>query len=195
MVKKKLVGASVLPMIAAIAWTGYAGGAQMKPKMVNSEGLTLVGMVFYGDPFNGGEGWSAENEIGRLWTRFVAKEELIKNRIGEAGYEVHIEPEEYKDTKNFYVFVGVEVEEADEVPHEMFVKVLPPTTYAVFTFKGEEIRSNWPESIYKEWLAASPYEEAHKYLVEYYDPRRFKGMDNPESELDVYVPVKQKGET
>jgi AraC family transcriptional regulator len=192
MIKKQLVGTWVLVTLVAVAWTQYAGGAEMKPKIVDNEGLNLIGMVFYGDPFKGGEGWSEENEIGKLWTRFIAKEELIENRVGEGGYEVHIEPEEYKNTRNFYVFVGVEIEEVTEVPHEMFVKVLPPTTYAVFTFKGEEIGSNWPESIYKEWLPGSPYKEAHKYLIEYYDGTRFKGMDNPESELDVYVPVKKK---
>jgi AraC family transcriptional regulator len=194
MAKMELVGVCLLVTFAALACTECAGGAEMKPKIIDSEGLNLVGMVFYGDPFKGAEGWSEENEIGKLWTRFIAKEELIKNSVGEGGYEVHIEPEEYKDTKNFYVFVGVEVEKIDEVPHEMFVKVLPPTTYAVFTLKGEEIRSNWPESIYKEWLPQSLYEEAHKYLIEYYDSTRFKGMDNPESELDIYVPVRERSQ-
>lgn len=161
----------------------------MEPKIIERGEITLVGMVFYGDPFKEAAGWSRENEIGKLWTRFVAKEELVRNRVGHGGYEVHIEPEEYEHTKNYYVFVGVEVEKVDALPLEMFVKVLPPSTYAVFTLKGKEITSNWGERIYKEWLPQSGYTEAHKFLIEYYDGARFKGMDNSESELDVYVPV------
>ena len=163
----------------------------MEPKIISKEEITLVGMVFYGDPFKDKGGWSAENEIGKLWKRFIAKAESVKNAIGHGAYEVHIEPEEYKETKNFYVFVGVEVEKIDDIPLEMFVKVLPPSKYAVFTLKGKEITSNWPDQIYKKWLPKSGYKEAHKFTIEYYDDQRFKGMDNKESELDIYVPIKQ----
>jgi len=162
----------------------------MKQKIIDKGKITLVGMVFYGDPFKEQKGWSSENEIGKLWKRFVPKEEIIKNKVGKGAYEVHIEPKEYKETKNFYVFVGVEVDEVEDLPLETFVKVLPASKYAVFTLKGKEITSNWPDMIYKEWLPKSGYEEAHKFIIEYYDDR-FKGTDNLESELDIYVPVKQ----
>jgi len=162
----------------------------MEPKIIEKGRITLVGMVFYGDPFKKERGWSQENEIGKLWKRFVPKEKTIKNRIGKGAYEVHIEPEEYEETKKFYVLVGVEAEKANDLPLEMFVKVLPPTKYAVFTLKGKEITSNWPDMIYKEWLPNSGYEEAYKFTIEYYDDR-FKGTDDPESELDIYIPVKE----
>jgi AraC family transcriptional regulator len=162
----------------------------MEPKILEKEKIVLVGMVFYGDPFKNQAGWSQENEIGKLWKRFVAREKTIKNRVGNGGYEVHIEPEEYEETKNYYVFVGVEVEKVENLPLEMFTKILPATKYAVFTLKGKEITSNWQDKIYKEWLPQSGYEEAHKFTIEYYDDR-FKGIDNTESELDIYVPIKQ----
>jgi len=162
----------------------------MEPKILEKEKIVLVGMVFYGDPFKNQAGWSQENEIGKLWKRFVAREKTIKNRVGNGGYEVHIEPEEYEETKNYYVFVGVEVEKIENLPLEMFTKILPATKYAVFTLKGREITSNWQDKIYKEWLPQSGYEEAHKFTIEYYDDR-FKGIDNTESELDIYVPIKQ----
>jgi AraC family transcriptional regulator len=162
----------------------------MEPRIVEKGKITLVGMVFYGDPFKEESGWSQENEIGKLWKRFVPKEKTIKNRIGEGAYELHIEPEEYEKTKNFYVFVGVEVDKVDDLSTEMFVKVLPPTKYAVFTLKGDKITSNWPDMIYKEWLPDSGYVEAHKFTIEYYDDR-FKGADDPESELDIHVPIKE----
>ena len=161
----------------------------MEPKILEKEKIVLVGMVFYGDPFKNQAGWSQENEIGKLWKRFVAREKTIKNRVGNGGYEVHIEPKEYEETKNYYVFVGVEVEKVENLPLEMFTKILPATKYAVFTLKEKQITSNWQDKIYKEWLPKSGYEEAHKFTIEYYDDR-FKGIDNTESELDVYVPIK-----
>ena len=168
----------------------------MEPKIVNRGEVILAGMVFYGDPFTDAEGWSQENEIGKLWQRFNAvwdaKRDLIKNVVDpHVGYEVHIKPEEYAETKNFYVMVGVEVDKVEPLPLELSLKLLPPTTYAVFSLKGSEITSNWPDRIYKEWLPNSAYEEAHKFTIECYGPD-FKGMDDPESEIEIHVPVKRR---
>jgi AraC family transcriptional regulator len=153
-------------------------------------------MTFYGDPFKDAEGWSEENQIGRLWNRFNIlwdkggewKEHVVDRGV---AYEVHVEPEEYPETKEFYVMVGVQVEAVEPLPLELSLKVLPPTAYAAFTLKGSEITSNWPERIYREWLPNSAYEEAHKFTVERYGPN-FKGMDDPESEMEVWVPIRPK---
>jgi AraC family transcriptional regulator len=164
----------------------------MEPKIVEKDETTLVGMVFYGDPFREEPGWSEGNEIGKLWERFTEKSDLVKNVSSQGAYEIHIEPKEFEETKRYYVFVGVEVERPEDVPPEMFVKVFPPTKYAVFTFKGEDITSNWADRIFKKWLPDSGYEEAGKFVLEYYDDERFKGMENlEESELDVWVPVRE----
>jgi len=32
-------------------------------------------------------------------------------------------------------------------------------------------------------------EQSYTYIIEYYDPWRYKGMNDLESELDIYVPV------
>jgi AraC family transcriptional regulator len=165
----------------------------MKPKIIDKEQMALVGMVFYGDPFKEKGGWSQENEIGKLWKRFMAKEKQVKNRIGKGAFEVHIGTEEYEKTKNYYVFVGVEVEKIDKLPPEMFAKILPPAKYAVFTLKGKEITSDWNKTIFKDWLPKSGYKEAQPITIEYYDDR-FKGTENiAESELDIYVPLKKAG--
>jgi hypothetical protein len=58
----------------------------------------------------------------------------------------------------------------------------------VFTAKGSEVTSNWPDKIYKEWLPHSAYEEAHKVTLEYHG-LNFKGMDDAESEWEIHVPV------
>jgi len=169
----------------------------MEPRIIEKEEIILVGMIFYGDPFKSTGGWSEENEIGKLWKRFSTywdkHGELLKNVVDpNVGYKVHIEPEEYAETKNFYVMVAVKVAKIEALPLELSIKVLPPSTYALFTLRGKEITSNWPDEVYQKWLPESGYKEAHKFTIECYDGERFKGMDNPESELDVYVPIKRK---
>jgi hypothetical protein len=39
----------------------------MEPRIIESNEIAIAGMVFYGDPFAVGDGWSEENEIGKLW--------------------------------------------------------------------------------------------------------------------------------
>jgi AraC family transcriptional regulator len=166
----------------------------MEHKIIQSGDIMIAGLVFYGDPFAVGGGWSEGNEIGRLWDRFNAfwdkRRASIRHVVDpNVGYEVHIEPEEYATTKNFYVMVGVAIAEIEDLPLELSVKVLPAGAYAQFTLRGSEITSNWPDEIYHKWLPGSGYQERVKCTVERYDGDRFKGMDDLESELDVLVPV------
>jgi AraC family transcriptional regulator len=167
----------------------------MTPKIIEKEQIILIGMDFYGDPMKDAPGWSVHNEIGKLWNRFMAfwgnNKHRVKNLVNpDVAYEVHTQPEESGDVVNWSVFVGMEVENLENIPVELMVKVLPPTRYAVFTLKGQEITSDWTTPIYEEWLPNSDYENAHPFLIEYYDSR-FKGMENvEESEIDVYVPIK-----
>jgi AraC family transcriptional regulator len=167
----------------------------MKPTIVEKGQMILLGFSFFGDPFTASAGWTEENEIGRLWNRFMAYLTQYGNCIqhvtsDQIAYEVHIEADEMAKTGEWEVFVGMEVGKLEDVPTELLVKVLPPSTYAVFTFSGEQITSDWHRYIYQEWLPDSGYQAAHKYSFQLYD-HRFKGLENlDESELDVYVPVK-----
>ncbi|BDZ70780.1 GyrI-like domain-containing protein [Methanobacterium petrolearium] len=170
-----------------------------QPKEIRVTGvktLKLVGCVYYGDPFHSNEEWSTENEIGVTWSRFQRlcyfhDEMLHKEALGDVAYEVHIQPDDYKDTGNFYVYVGVEVKNLDEMPIEMFGKTLPSTKYVVFTFKGEDM-FNGGNYIWNEWLPDSKYDESYPYMVLAYDKNRFRGINDPKSEVDFYVPVKLK---
>lgn len=167
----------------------------MEPtRIIERPRLWLAGFSFYGDPFAFSDGWSMDNEIGRLWQRFMAffaaHDEYIPGMTEEqAMFEVHIEHPETRSKGLFEVFVGVPVEDLDGLPVELVVKALPPVRYAVFTLRGETITSDWGKDIYQEWLPQSDYREAYPYSFQYYDAR-FKGMDRvEESVLDIYVPV------
>lgn len=165
----------------------------MEPKIVDRAQITLVGFSFFGDPFKLSGGWTEENEIGRLWQRFmtyfVAQRERLKHVVSATVcYELHIEHAETRRTGEYEVFVGVEVNQLEDVPVEITIKILPASTYAVFTLTGREITSDWPNAI-EAWLTQSIYRRAATYGFQYYD-ERFKDMQHiEESVLDVYVPV------
>lgn len=150
-------------------------------------------MSFYGDPFDARGAWSEENQIGRLWARFMAYLDHNSQRIlhclpEDVAYEVHVYGEETMTQGLFEIFVGVQVERLESPPVELLAKVLPASHYAVFTFHGEQITSDWVWEIDR-WLAESGCQRSHPYSFQRYD-RRFKGMDRiAESTLDVYLPV------
>ena len=168
----------------------------MKPKLVKGSEMVLVGMSFYGDPFARGPGWTDQNEIGRLWKRFIAFDEAnpeaIKHRTDPfACVEGHFDAAETKEKGFSEVFVGFQVDRLEDVPLECVVKVLPAVDYLVFTLVGEDIRSDWPVKIHNEEVPKAGYAAAYPYCLEWYDAR-FKGLDKiAESELDIYVPVKR----
>jgi predicted transcriptional regulator YdeE len=167
----------------------------MQPQITEAKQITLMGLSFYGDPFDTHAGWDEDNQIGKLWKRFMA----FLSQHGEAyrnfhnpnvTYEVHISSEETCEKGLFEVFVGMEIKDITSVPVELLVKILPATQYAIFTIKGEQIRTDW-EMMLEGWLSTSGYRCPYSYNFQLYD-ERFKGLDNlAESTLDVYLPIQK----
>jgi AraC family transcriptional regulator len=167
----------------------------MEPTFIERDEMLIAGMAFHGDPFHGGNGWTEDNEVGRLWSRFSRfwdnHRDSIKHIVDPGKlYEIWIEPRDFKDTNESCLMIGVEISKIDDLPFELSVKSFPAGKYAVFTLKGDTIKTNWADEIFKKWLPNSGYQEAHKYLFEVYDDR-FKGLDDlTNSELDVHLPIK-----
>jgi len=166
----------------------------MEPKLIDAGPMTLAGLSFYGDPFRFHGGWEEENEIGRLWKRFMAvfsqRGHEIPHMVNpNVMYEVHVEHDETAQTGEYEVFAGIEVTRLEEMPVELVIKVLPPTRYAIFALHGAEIASDWNQMM-ADWLAQSGYQRAHRYGFQRYD-ERFQGVENmEESVLEAWVPVK-----
>jgi predicted transcriptional regulator YdeE len=166
----------------------------MEPQIVEKPRMMLLGLSFFGDPFSLSAGWTEENEIGRLWKRFMAylaeQGQQIRHVASDAvAYEVHIYHAETPQTGEIEVFVGIEVTRLDDMPLEMSAKILPPATYAVFSLEGEQIASDWPLLITSEWLPEAGYQADHSHSIQLYD-ERFKGIQRiDESVLDVYIPL------
>jgi predicted transcriptional regulator YdeE len=167
----------------------------MEPQIVERGPTNLLGFGFFGDPFRISAGWTEENEIGRLWQRFMAYLADHPTRIQHASadmvaYEVHIEHEATARSGEYEVFVGLEVERLEDVPVELTAKVLPSATYAVFTLEGQQITSDWHTLVIDEWMCTAGYESAGPYGFQRYD-ERFKGLDQIEdSVLEAWVPVR-----
>jgi predicted transcriptional regulator YdeE len=165
----------------------------MQPIIEKKAEILLVGMSFYGDPFETSVGWTEENHIGRLWQRLMGylseNPDSIQHRLPiHASYEVHVYGPETSTKGFFEVFVGIQVERLKGVPVNLLVKTLPSTEYAVFTFQGEQISSDWHMEI-DQWIAEAGYQRTLPYSFQYYD-ERFKGVDKlNDSILDVYMPV------
>lgn len=166
----------------------------MKAAITEQPTRLLAGFDFFGDPFRSHGGWSADNEIGRLWQRWgeywysVGMGELpIKDPT--ACYEFHIYHPETLQTGEFEIFVGVEVTQLADLPLAVVGKTLPGGRYAVFTLAGEEIASDWIWELDHAWLPKLGVQRLTTFSVQRYD-ERFKSVENlSESELEVYIPL------
>ncbi len=175
----------------------YVMGDSMEFKKVFSENdIFLIGMDFYGDPFEKASTWEEENEIGQLWKRFnkfILENPDSMNNVNSRNvfYEVHSITDESFTKGYFNIFVGVQTETvAAGIPFGLVAKQLPPSKYALFTLKGQEIASDWNRQIMSDWAPSSGLELLCNYTILKYDDR-FKGMDKiDESEMDILIPIR-----
>lgn len=163
------------------------------PRIIEEKSIILAGMDFYGYPYETAGGWSEDNAIGQLWERFTrfcsTHEGAIQHQVSEAGYELWLDVKQNEEDRSEYIFVGVEIDCVDDLPLELVVKVLPRTRYGVFALKGAQITGDWPNAIEHKWLPEAGLHQSHDFIIERYDPVRFKGLEDPDSELDIYVPI------
>lgn len=176
----------------------------MDLQIAKREAVTLAGMTYYG-PLTG-EGWSRENPIGQLWQRFnrcfdsnpaFGQDQAVQPGI---GYEISIwNEDELEESQSFYVFVGVQVHQLQDLPLQLVGKVLPASTYAHLVPGGREIMT-WERTFYDEWLPESEYRlqacgEYH-FQIQSYEEGRFKGLGDllEKSEIDVYIPVEKSAQ-
>ena len=163
--------------------TGVTRGKEttVDPKIVDMPEMILVGIV-QGAPDVG------QLDIGAMWQRFGEGSQKVPGAVEGTGYELHIRTT--AEPCMHFCLTGVQVSELGPIPEEMFAKVLPPCTYAVFTHRVVEGYAKVYESI-NAWLESSDYAEAHAYDFQLYDSR-FTSMDDLESLQDIYVPVRHQ---
>ncbi len=152
----------------------------MKPRIFNKEAFIIAGVAGSGD------------ETAKVWETYMKLEKVspIKNQVGEEGYEVRMYPAEGPGK----VHVGVQVKDTS-IPREYKLFFIPAATYAEFEIypaKGYE-SSNAEMSKWLEDNVGSYREElldGMHYAIEVYD-KRFKGNNNPESVVPIWVPIEK----
>ncbi|MFO7712120.1 MAG: GyrI-like domain-containing protein [Dehalococcoidia bacterium] len=152
----------------------------MHPEFVKKPEMTLVGFVGCGADVS-------QLDICGLWKRFDAHSKHIKNQVEDRSYEIHIQ-EETAPPMHFCL-VGVEVSKLDDLRLELFAKVVPACEYAVFTHRFRDGGFGHAFKAVYNWLENSEYAPAYPFDIQCYDSR-FKGPEDPESILEIWVPVK-----
>lgn len=165
----------------------------MKYELIQMNELKMSGFVFYGDPFSTRAGWDGENEIGKLWKRFityVTSEEKNFKMSGSFIYEVHIYNIDTKDTGNFEVFVGAPAL-SERISYELSTKHFEASQYLHFTLTGPEIMSDWWQTLDTQILPELKLKKSYPYILQRYD-ERFKGINEINaSEMEVLIPVEE----
>jgi len=154
----------------------------MEPRIVSKPGFTVVGVKYRGKNEN--------QEIPEVWGEFGSRFSDFKHRSEEGiayGAMDNYDP----DIGEFDYVAGVAISSSKGQPADLTVWDIPGATYAVFTTTLPAIRSAF-DSIYHDWLPASDYQRQSGPEFELYD-ERFDPQD-PESELDIYIPVERKQE-
>ncbi len=150
----------------------------MEPKIFIKDAFIIAGVAGSGD------------ETAKVWEAYMKVNQVspLKNQAGTEFYEIRLYPGEGPGK----IHVGPAVKDA-KIPKEYKAFQVPAATYAEFEInpaKGYESGN----AIMSEWLEdnAAKYKEARldglKYCIEIYDSR-FKGNDNPESVVGIWVPI------
>jgi AraC family transcriptional regulator len=157
----------------------------MEPKIVELPQFCVIGVSVYGDGESG--------VFTEAWDIFLRIRKGMQWKNEKVGYGVEFYTEEFQKEKKWFYLAGQEVESLDNIPVSMTGKVIPAHTYAVFTSKGPlKALQEMFHYAFHEWLPKSDYEVADWFDFEYYD-KRFKGMENPDTEIDIYIPVNKAG--
>ncbi len=143
-----------------------------------------------------GETTLRDNRLRELWERANAAFPQIPNLVpGGRGFGICEACQSntlytMNDDVLFTEVAGAEVSSFDGLPEAFAKKIIPGGRYAVFTHRGT--LSRLPQTfdyIWGTWFLTTKEEMDDREDFEMYDSR-FLGYDHPDSEIDLYVPVK-----
>lgn len=173
--------------LLALVFTSYSQASDfMEPKIVDLDEFNIIGIQVVGSPVDG--------SFGTTWPVLFERHSEITSKVGmKTSYGVQSYSKELMKSGVWKYTAGLETTNAKNIPEGMSIISIPSNQYAVFEYKGaisSELGKKF-EYIYKKWLPESGYILAGQYDFEKYDAR-FKGPKNPESILEIYVPVKKR---
>ncbi|MBI3259758.1 MAG: GyrI-like domain-containing protein [Ignavibacteriae bacterium] len=134
-----------------------------------------------------------KTDFPNIWDVFIKRVKDIPNLVNPTvTYALEFYGQEFNTEGKWFYMPCVEVGSFDEIPMLMVCKTIPASRYAVFSLTGgvAGLHDLFME-IYKEWLPHSSFELAFDFDMEVYD-ERFKGIDNPETVMEVRIPIRDK---
>ena len=160
----------------------------MQPKIVEQQAFTVIG--FAARTGNAKE-FTADGQIGRLWTRLFQENLLSKipNKTDSSIVAVYTDYAADKDGE--YTFLlGARVNSEADAPEGMVAKKIPAGKYAVFTTE----KGPGPKVVPEAWMhinslppSAAGGDRVYRADFEVYDQR---AADPQNLQADVYVGVR-----
>lgn len=161
----------------------------MKPDIIKISERKLVGMRVKTS--------LSDNKIPQLWNDFMGRMDEIKNDKNTGCYELHpydsnFKTENFSEKMEFEKWAIVEVVNFENVPNGMETHTLKAGQYAVFIHKGSMSRIQMSfDYVYGTWLPNSEFEFDTRDDFERYGDK-YLGPENPESETEIWIPIKNK---
>lgn len=156
------------------------------PRIVFMNELNIVGLR--------GESTLKNNSLPTLWDRFKRLQDDIPNSMaGDRLFSICDTELSVYDEDGDIVFrhiVGTEVSSYGNIPEMFVMKTLKAGRYAVFTHTGylNNLEKTY-DYIWGTWYLATKEKLDARTDFEIYD-LRFRGVDNPDTEVDIYIPIK-----
>ncbi|OZG74208.1 hypothetical protein BTA51_04100 [Hahella sp. CCB-MM4] len=149
-----------------------------KPRILEKPAFTVIGMVY--------SSADESDTIPALWGRYLPRESEIEGAV-EPGvsYGLCLSAE----GGEFRYVAGIEVKSGSPVPEGMISVDVAPHRYAVLTHTGPvmELVNTFREACTRV-LPENGLEHNGQVDFELYD-HRFKGPENPQSEVDIYLSI------
>lgn len=157
-------------------------------KLVRKEAFSIIGeacMLSKADHHK-------NDAFGKFANQFLTtRASEIPNAVNKQLVAVNVYPPDFTGFEKYEFICCYEVHEIREVPDGMIARTFPAHEYAVVTHKGS-LRSLADSYgfFHSKWRALSGYDYADQYDIQIYDSRFF-GPNHPDSELDIYIPVRK----
>lgn len=137
----------------------------------------------------------ANNRVGELWRSFMPEIGSIQNRKNKEIISAQVyEPDYFNQfdiNRTFEKWAAVEVDNhSSDIGDRFNLFEIPGGLYAVFHYKGLSTDTSIFQYIYGEYLPSSEFELDNRPHFEVLGDR-YKNND-PESEEDIYIPIKRK---
>lgn len=159
----------------------------MEPKIIITKEIKLVGMHTKTSLNN-------SKTVG-MWKQFMREKKEIKNiknnwHYSVQRYDADLKMENFNPDTVFQTHAAVEVKNFEEIPPGMLAFTIEDGAYAVFIHKGAtDTFHKTADFIFNMWLPNSKYELDNRVHFEIMK-EKYLGPDNPNSEEEVWVPIK-----